>query len=300
MTDGNHSMNEVPALLEERRRYEAWIAALDARRDSTPAHVFERVQSDYRNRLQQVAARLATFRQAMEGERASVQSRLSLLEAEEQMRRDERAELDLRAHVGELAGDEATSAFSTVDDAITHLAGEKGGLQRRVAELDSLLAEPAVELPAPPVADEIEKEAPPLEELTPEPAAPPSPERPSTPGGSFDEMAFLDAVVGKDGKGTPDMTSSEPPREPAPAPTYERIIQRDEPDSDSLLAGLGRTRVGGEDQPLAANVPANTPIVLRPSGSIEQSKTLKCNECGAMNYPTEWYCERCGAELAAL
>ena len=27
---------------------------------------------------------------------------------------------------------------------------------------------------------------------------------------------------------------------------------------------------------------------------------LKCNECGAMNYPTEWYCERCGAELAAL
>jgi len=40
--------------------------------------------------------------------------------------------------------------------------------------------------------------------------------------------------------------------------------------------------------------------VLRPSGPIEQSKTLKCQECGALNYPTEWYCERCGAELAAL
>jgi hypothetical protein len=51
---------------------------------------------------------------------------------------------------------------------------------------------------------------------------------------------------------------------------------------------------------MAANVPANTPIVLRPSGPIEQSKTLKCQECGALNYPTEWYCERCGAELAAL
>jgi hypothetical protein len=30
------------------------------------------------------------------------------------------------------------------------------------------------------------------------------------------------------------------------------------------------------------------------------AKTLKCTDCGAMNRPTEWYCERCGAELAAL
>jgi uncharacterized OB-fold protein len=30
------------------------------------------------------------------------------------------------------------------------------------------------------------------------------------------------------------------------------------------------------------------------------AKTLKCNECGTFNRPTEWYCERCGAELAAL
>jgi uncharacterized OB-fold protein len=32
----------------------------------------------------------------------------------------------------------------------------------------------------------------------------------------------------------------------------------------------------------------------------EQIKTLKCQECGTMNYPTEWYCERCGGELAAM
>ncbi|MDB4875990.1 MAG: hypothetical protein JWM41_2436 [Gemmatimonadetes bacterium] len=289
MTDPNRSLNEVPALLEERRRYEAWIAALDARRDSTPAHVFERVQSDYRNRLQQVADRLATHRQAIEEERASVQSRLSLLEAEEQMRRDERAELDLRAHVGELAGSDADSAFGTVDDAITQLVGEKGGLQRRVAELDALVAE----RPADAASDEIEKEVPPLEELIDEPAQVAPLEPPNAPAGSFDEMAFLDAVVGKESANAQASAPIEPP-------VYERIIHRDEADSESLLAGLGGPRGASEEAPLAANVPANTPIVLRPSGSIEQSKTLKCNECGAMNYPTEWYCERCGAELAAL
>ena len=38
-------------------------------------------------------------------------------------------------------------------------------------------------------------------------------------------------------------------------------------------------------------------------GPIEDptaKKTLKCQECGTMNRPTEWYCESCGAELAAV
>jgi hypothetical protein len=32
----------------------------------------------------------------------------------------------------------------------------------------------------------------------------------------------------------------------------------------------------------------------------EVVKTLKCKDCGTMNLATEWYCESCGAELAAL
>ena len=70
--------------------------------------------------------------------------------------------------------------------------------------------------------------------------------------------------------------------------------------AESLLAGVEHARLATGEHPLAANVPANTPIVLRPATTLEQAKTLKCNECGALNYPTEWYCERCGAELAAL
>ena len=45
------------------------------------------------------------------------------------------------------------------------------------------------------------------------------------------------------------------------------------------------------------------PLASRRSLGTEVSfgdKTLKCQECGTLNYPTEWYCERCGGELAAL
>jgi uncharacterized OB-fold protein len=36
------------------------------------------------------------------------------------------------------------------------------------------------------------------------------------------------------------------------------------------------------------------------SGAAGGAKTLKCGECGTLNRPTEWYCERCGAELAGI
>lgn len=46
--------------------------------------------------------------------------------------------------------------------------------------------------------------------------------------------------------------------------------------------------------------------VVDPSGKSksslqgDQQKTLRCTECSTMNLPTEWYCERCGGELAAF
>lgn len=321
MNDSNKALNEVPALLEERRRYESWLAALEARRGSTPEHVFERVVGDYLGRLQRVEEQLASHRQAIEEERANVQSRLSLLEAEELMRRDERAELELRAHVGELVGAEADAAFHSVDDTIKQLVDEKEGLASRISDLNGLL-EPrlppvvaalgaSAEAEAPPAqrdasnaaadtAGDVPREEPHTEERAPEAASPPaaaptesSPGRPRTPTGRFDEIAFLHTVVGEDEPPAPSPTPL------APEGRRNSGIVRDEAIAASLIGGLDPDKPQGE-VPLAANVTANHPIVLRATGSGEQAKTLKCNECGSMNYPTEWYCERCGAELAAL
>jgi hypothetical protein len=391
MTDSQSSLNELPALLEERRRYEAWLLALEARRESTPQHVFDRVQSDYRTRLAHVAEQLSSHRQAIEVERDGVQSRLSVLASEEGLRRDQRAELELRAHVGELAGPDADSAFATVDQSITQLVEERRGLATRITELELLLidrkeaAPPALE-PAPlseakaaavpqtepardgaaaaasDVAVAVDRA---LEPRAPAPSAPPAiaPHPPHPPHAapappaaaqptalpaappavvpkhveapaaappavapvaasanaaptdvprprpaarqSFDELAFLSSVVGKNDGG-----AHAAKKEMATAPLIERRssepllkpanIVQEENAGESLLAGIEHARLATGEHPLAANVPSNTPIILRPSNTVEQAKTLKCNECGGLNYPTEWYCERCGAELAAL
>ncbi len=36
------------------------------------------------------------------------------------------------------------------------------------------------------------------------------------------------------------------------------------------------------------------------STALPVGRTLRCGECGAMNRPLEWYCEKCGAELSAV
>jgi hypothetical protein len=81
-------------------------------------------------------------------------------------------------------------------------------------------------------------------------------------------------------------------RKPEPRPE-DRIQKQGEG-----AAPLIRPKPGGSSS-LAANISGNNPIILKDKPN-ESAKTLKCAECGAMNYPTEWYCERCGAELASL
>jgi hypothetical protein len=60
----------------------------------------------------------------------------------------------------------------------------------------------------------------------------------------------------------------------------------------------------GTVSPPSTTAVATPPSVPKSGGAqdprSEQHKTLKCPECGAANYPTEWYCERCGGELATM
>lgn len=356
MSDPNRSMSEVPALLEERRRYEAWLATLESRRESTPQHVFDRVKADYSARLQRVDEQLALHRHSIQEERTSLNSRRSLLEAEEQLRRDERFELELRSHVGEFAGSEAEAAFQAVDEALAQLASERQGLDARIKELDMLLAIRPPEphrvappaRPAPPPAPPVMRmpapapaAAPAMRVPAPAPAPPPAAApapAPSTaqapvpvtaatsssngagdeeegklrtPNGTFDELAFLSEVVGMpEAERARARVSAEPADHGpvvanGPAVGSASVIPGVRTDAAAELSsenarGAIMQQVAPVTRPLAANIPSNTPIVLRTSSQNEQAKTLKCNECGSLNYPTEWYCERCGAELAAL
>jgi hypothetical protein len=98
------------------------------------------------------------------------------------------------------------------------------------------------------------------------------------------------------------MVKSKPGAERRPAASGPRSSQVDElaflksVTEDAKNAPSPRRASGAQFQPVE---PQNaTPVA--PAEDVEPVKTLKCRECGTMNTATEWYCENCGAELAAL
>lgn len=78
---------------------------------------------------------------------------------------------------------------------------------------------------------------------------------------------------------------------------------RPAPERGSELVELpGHRHHGGElDAESVQVVPEPEPMVPESNPDTESTaRTLRCGECGSMNRPLEWYCEKCGAELTTV
>ena len=138
---GTSALAVVSSLMGERRKYESWLEALDARRDATPERVFTRVHADYSARLDVVLGELKTHSGGLRTELASLTSRLAELEEQQQQQRDERAEAELRAHVGELSAEAWQEIASTADMSIEELTSRHTDVERELTRTRELLNE---------------------------------------------------------------------------------------------------------------------------------------------------------------
>jgi len=93
-------------------------------------------------------------------------------------------------------------------------------------------------------------------------------------------------------------TAPESPPRPAPekrkTPMDELAFLKSVTDDDKSAPSPGRA--SGAQYQIEENATPDAPE----DADVEPEKTLRCRECGTMNVATEWYCENCGAELAAL
>ncbi|HXH62820.1 MAG TPA: hypothetical protein VNG95_01485 [Gemmatimonadales bacterium] len=254
----------IQRLLEERRQYEAWIARLDSAADATPASVRVRVKADYEARLQAVTEELKTHVEAARQIVAQRKEFLAELRKKEAQASERLTETELRHAVGEY--DE--SQWGQVHkDALAELMSVREELQvvesdiEKLEELDALVRKKPAEA---------EKSAPRVGSPPKPKPEEPKPEKKAQP---VDELAFLKSV-------TEDSRSG---------PSAKRASGAQYQPSEPVMSPPGRPGVAAEiGLPADADDPG------------EAVKTLKCKDCGTMNLATEWYCESCGAELAAL
>jgi hypothetical protein len=273
--------------MEERSKYEKWLKDLEAKKESTPKKVFDRVRADYKKRLDAADEKLQEHTAEVEEHAATLMARLQELEDEEQHIREERDESELRAQVGELSAAEWASISRKADKDLAKLKENHELISEDLNRIRGLLGD----------TDDVEPEA---EDKPTEPAKARSAGPRSTPAGTgqIDELEFLKSVVGgptgnhptaKKGP-TPDVKAKAPAAAAPETTKPEQLVEQPKA-QDKLVSKEGADPVG-------VQVTGANQIVLRSSGVTEVPKTLKCAECGSMNYPSEWYCERCGAELA--
>ena len=330
-------IQEIEGLLAERRKYEQWLAQLDARKESTPSHVFAKVHGDYAARLAEAQQKLSSETGAVSALIAELDASLAKQERQITERTDERAEAELRAAVGEFAGKEWDKLRGKLDSAIAELAGERDSIQRELEALRALLteAEPSSE-PNRDIDDiaflrSVLGRATPYSN-TPAPAIdtpPPAPERASArvsvpvekrPSVEIGQP-IAEAATAPSEAPAP-RPSVEAPRVSAPAPRASVEVPRapaEAPRSSSSAPPRVSNAVSAPELFATPEIPEAPEEISgprgsddrkpsRPSGTFGQAtprtseaiKSLKCQECGTLNFPTEWYCERCGGELAAF
>jgi len=290
MTSMNNNNDDLNALLEEKARYERWIAQLTAKREQTPPHVFERVRSDYAARLEVVVGQLRSHGEELLTTAASMEERASAIAGEAQQRRDARAEIELRSMVGEYSTERANMELAAIDADLGRLESERATTTAelgRLKEILSLVKQPDVR-----------------------PVPPPQPHRPlgaqvprGEPDNTLQELAFLNSVVERQEPAAAPAPVAPAPVAPAPvAPAPIASAPAPKVVEDIPMVTSLETSDRPEPQPVpseATRQVPGTPAFLK-GMPTEQVKSLKCQECGTMNYPTEWYCERCGGELAAM
>jgi hypothetical protein len=300
MARSDRSSESIEKLLEERGRYEQWLGRLDEA--GAPEPVRSRVRADYEARLDNVMVQLRAHESTITEALSRHDVERERLERREAELLETLSEAEVRHAVGEYDDKQWSEISGSQKKSLGELRGDLEKVRsevERLSEVQRLIrAAPAPDAPAPaPVpppapADPIAFEPPPATAVAPPaaaepPAAPryvprPPAQQPAAARVSGDELDFLKSVAveqaaslspGAADKPRP-VTTSTPPPEPSPqaaAPT-----------------------------PAA---PAPKPVSSAPAAGTApgtSAKTLKCGDCGTLNRPTEWYCERCGAELAAL
>jgi hypothetical protein len=295
MADNDSPLAQVDHLLQQREQYEQWLARLDGSGSKAPEPVRKKVRGDYEARLESVVSELRSHASAVEGALSGHQDSLSTLEARRTDIEERLAEAEIRHSVGEYTDDEwgavGSEAESALEEIGRRIAAEQGEITRLSAVLH-LVAKPA----APPAPAPVARVATPM----PAPAAV-EPEAPAQP------VSGAPRFVPKTPGATPRATPPAPPRQAAPVDelAFLKSVTGEHP-----TRKMPAKKVTDSGPMRAVDVAPPPPVVVEPEaeasapaarpGAPSNAKTLKCGECGTLNRPTEWYCERCGAELAAL
>ena len=276
------SSEDVEKLLNERQAVTEWLERLALTGDDASDEVRSKVREDYETRLAAASKGLQGYADELRSTLSKETKKRSDFLEREQRAEGRLTEAKLRHAVGEYEDSQWNEIHSEI---LGELVKVREGLKAAGKEIDRL-EDVLSSIDRRPTEDqeEPEKERVSIAEIEPEPdgagVAGGGAEKESKPAGrtsgqtdAFDDLAFLKKVAPE--------AAGKKRRSGAMFKPFEGAGTAADKPGSTVTAPEEKLQVGPAEDPTA-------------------KKTLKCQECGAMNRPTEWYCESCGAELAAV
>ncbi|MCH8143200.1 MAG: hypothetical protein IIA55_00615 [Gemmatimonadetes bacterium] len=276
------SSEDVEKLLNERQAVTEWLERLALTGDDASDEVRSKVREDYETRLAAASKGLQGYADELRSTLSKETKKRNDFLEREQRAEGRLAEAKLRHAVGEYEDSQWNEIHSEI---LGELVKVREGLKAAGKEIDRL-EDVLSSIDRRPTEDqeEPEKERVSIAEIEPEPdgagVAGGGAEKESKPAGrtsgqtdAFDDLAFLKKVAPE--------AAGKRRRSGAMFKPFEGAGTAADKPGSTVTAPEEKLQVGPVEDPTA-------------------KKTLKCQECGAMNRPTEWYCESCGAELAAV
>jgi len=282
----------IESLLEQRSQYEEWLAKLDSSGDKAPPAVRQRVRGDYQARLQNVMEQLRGRVNAIAEELERHHASQAELDRQRRAAEEALAEAEVRHAVGEYTEDEWRRLSEQSRREVEQLRAQLRGIGAeitRLSEVQALISAPRGGVPSTPPSP------------APRPAPKPEPPRPEASEPTLVVTHVADPMSDPAAP-PPRPIPAPPPAEPAPSGVDELTFLKSV--SDEEIKPAPRRTSGPvaavTSAPPRAPEPAvqTTPQPGKAAAAV--AKTLKCGDCGTLNRPTEWYCERCGAELAGV
>jgi hypothetical protein len=273
----------IEELLEQRTQYEQWLAKLDSSGDKAPPAVRERVRGDYETRLVKIMEELRGRGAAIAEELERHHASQAELDRKRRAAEEALAEAEVRHSVGEYTQEEWRQVSEQSRLEIEQLRAKLRSIGAEITRLTEIQTVIMAPRPGGPIL-------------------PPAPPRAATPRPEPIEQSPLVTHVADPMAEPPEVQSPrlvKTPSEPIPAPVDELAFLKSVAADEPRTVGR-RTSNPGMAAPTVTSAPPQTTAPAVGKAAAAVAKTLKCGECGTLNRPTEWYCERCGAELAGV
>lgn len=136
-------MGLEPKIIEELKQLKAgcdeikgWLEKLEEKKSSVKVEVYQRVKSDYTNRLSELEKKASGLLPKLEAELANLRSKLSEVKSQKEELNTDLEELALRKELGELSEEEFGERSNDISKRIKNLEEEETSLTSSIEELD--------------------------------------------------------------------------------------------------------------------------------------------------------------------